>query len=167
MPKSDSSNSPEPDEPPAPDLRTRLSEEYPDVAVWAAGGIVMREHSGELEVLIAHRPDHDDWSFPKGKMDEGETLGRTAEREVEEETGFKCRRFDRLPVVRYVDAKDREKLVVYWTMEIVSGEFEPNDEVDTFGWFTLSAAEQVLTYERDVDLLDAIRPVKRQLRLLA
>lgn len=167
MPKNDSSSSRGPDGRPMHDLRARLAEEHPEVSVWAAGGIVMRGNDGELEVLVAHRPDHDDWSFPKGKMDDGETLGQTAEREVEEETGFRCRRHDRLPIVRYADAKGREKLVVYWTMEILSGEFVPNDEVDTIGWFDLTAAAQVLTYDRDVDLLDAIRPTKRQLRLLA
>ena len=149
------------------DLRAQLAEAHPEVTVWAAGGIVMRDNGGELELLIVHRPDRSDWSFPKGKMDDGETLGRTAEREVEEETGFRCRRLDRLPMVRYVDGKGREKLVVYWTMEIESGAFAPNDEVDTLGWFTLSAAAGVLTYERDIELLDAIHPTERQLRLLA
>ena len=149
------------------DLRAQLAEAHPEITVWAAGGIVMRDNGGELELLIVHRPDRSDWSFPKGKMDDGEKLGETAEREVEEETGFRCRRLDRLPIVRYVDGKGREKLVVYWTMEIESGAFAPNDEVDTLGWFTLSAAAGVLTYERDIELLDAIHPTERQLRLLA
>ena len=149
------------------DLRAQLAEAHPEITVWAAGGIVMRDNGGELELLIVHRPDSSEWTFPKGKMDDGEKLGETAEREVEEETGFRCRRLDRLPIVRYVDGKGREKLVVYWTMEIESGAFAPNDEVDTLGWFTLSAAAGVLTYERDIELLDAIHPTERQLRLLA
>jgi 8-oxo-dGTP diphosphatase len=149
------------------DLRARLAEDHPDVVVWAAGGIVMRERDGTLEVLLVHRPGHDDWSFPKGKLDEGETLGQAAEREVEEETGYRGRRLDRLPEVRYADAKGREKLVVYWTMEVLDGEFAPNDEVDAIVWTDLDGAEDALTYERDVELLDAIRPAKRQLRLLA
>jgi len=149
------------------DLRARLADENPDVTVWAAGGVVLREPQGELEVLLVHRPDRDDWSFPKGKLDDGETLGRAAEREVEEETGFTCRRLDRLPHVRYTDHKDREKLVVYWTMEVESGAFEPNDEVDTLGWFSLIAAAALLSYDRDVELLDAIRPSEPQLRLQA
>jgi 8-oxo-dGTP diphosphatase len=167
MPKRDSSSSPAPDAPRMSDLRSRLAVDHPDVVVWAAGGILMREHDGELEILLAHRPHREDWSFPKGKMDEGETLGQTALREVEEETGFRCRRLDRLPLVHYTDGKGRRKLVVYWTMEIESGSFTPNDEVDTIGWFPLPAAESLLTYERDVELLDAIRPSERQLRLLA
>lgn len=149
------------------DLRARLAEQYPEVSVWAAGGLVLRDAGGELEILLVHRPEHGDWSFPKGKMDEGETLGRTAEREVEEETGYRCRRLRRLPEVRYRDGRGREKLVAYWTMEIQTGEFEPNDEVDVVGWFGLTAAAKVLSYKRDRELLDAIRPVKRHLKMLA
>jgi 8-oxo-dGTP pyrophosphatase MutT (NUDIX family) len=150
-----------------PDLRARLAEEHPEVTVWAGGGIVLREQPAGREVLIIHRPHRDDWSFPKGKLDEGETLGQTAEREVEEETGFRCRRIDRLAPVRYTDNRGREKLVVYWTMVAESGEFAPNDEVDTLGWFTVTAARGVLSYERDIELLDAIHPSEPELRLQA
>ena len=38
------------------------------VTVRAAGGIVRRDDA----VLVIHRPKYDDWSFPKGKLDEGE-----------------------------------------------------------------------------------------------
>jgi 8-oxo-dGTP pyrophosphatase MutT (NUDIX family) len=167
MPTSDSNNSPKRGRKSMLDLRGRLALDHPEVVVWAAGGVILRNSGGALELLLVHRPDRDDWSFPKGKTDEGETLGQTAEREVLEETGFRCRRLDRLPVVRYADAKDREKLVAYWTMEVLDGDFEPNDEVDALGWFDLTSAAETLTYDRDVELLDAIKPVQRHLRMLA
>ena len=149
------------------DLRSRLAEIHPDVGVWAAGGLIIRDADGDLEVLLVHRPGRNDWSFPKGKLDPGETLGRTAEREVLEETGYRCRRLRRLPELFYRDAKRRKKCVVYWTMEILDGTFEPNEEVDAVGWFGLTAAAQLLSYARDVELLDAIRPAKRHLKMLA
>ena len=167
MPTSDSANSPGPGRKPVRDLRARLALEHPDVAVWASGGVILRNRGGELEVVLIHRPHREDWSFPKGKTDEGETLERTAEREVEEETGFRCRRLDRLPIVRYADARGREKLVVYWIMEVLQGAFQPNHEVDALGWFDLASAAEVLTYQRDVGLLHAITPVKRHLGMLA
>jgi 8-oxo-dGTP pyrophosphatase MutT (NUDIX family) len=157
MPTSVSVNSLEPGPRPMGDLRSRLARTHGEVAVWAAGGVVMRSGDGQDEVLLIHRPHRRDWSFPKGKLDEGETLGRTAEREVEEETGFRCRRLLRLPVVRYRDPRDREKLVVYWTMEVLEGSFVPNSEVDAIGWFDPVSAAAVLSYERDVDLLLAMK----------
>jgi 8-oxo-dGTP pyrophosphatase MutT (NUDIX family) len=155
MPTNGSKHSPGPGPQPMGDLRDQLAVDYPDVTVWAAGGLILR-HVDEPEVLLIHRPHRQDWSFPKGKMADGENLSQTAEREVVEETGYRCRRLDRLPEVRYIDAKDREKLVVYWTMELIDGVFVPNDEVDTLGWFGLVAARNLLTYERDASLLGAI-----------
>ncbi len=148
------------------DLYDRLSRKYPKVEVWAAGGVVLRDHDGLSEVLLIHRPSRLDWSFPKGKLDPGETLGRAAWREVREETGFRCERSERLPLVRYVDGRGRRKAVVYWTMRVISGKFEPNPEVDALGWFDLVSARQVLTYEHDVLLLDSVTGVVPSLRML-
>lgn len=149
------------------DLRSRLAAEYPEVEVWAAGGVIVRDVGGGSEVLLIHRPHRNDWTFPKGKLDPGETLGKAAEREVLEETGFECNRLERLPFVRYVDGRRREKLVVYWLMEVVAGEFEHNDEVDVVGWFDLKSAARLLTYTRDVELLSALAPDDPPLRMLA
>ena len=44
--------------------------------VRAAGCVVWRYGSDEPEVLVVHRPRWDDWSFPKGKLDAGETTDR-------------------------------------------------------------------------------------------
>ena len=54
----------------------------------AAGAIIWRENSPlEVEVLVIHRPQYDDWSFPKGKVDDNESSIGAAYREVKEETG--------------------------------------------------------------------------------
>ena len=50
-----------------------------------------------MKVLLIHRPRYDDWSFPKGKLDPGETHRQAALREVEEETGLRCRTGVELP----------------------------------------------------------------------
>ena len=58
----------------------------------AAGALLWRESSvGEIEVALVHRPRYDDWSLPKGKIDENETALACAYREVFEETGIKAR----------------------------------------------------------------------------
>lgn len=149
------------------DLHSRLARKHPKTEVWAAGGLVLREHRGATEVLLVHRPTHRDWSFPKGKLDPGETLGQAAWREVFEETGFRCKRHQRLPLVRYRDGRGRRKAVVYWTMQVLDGQFEPNAEVDALGWFDLLSARRVLTYEHDVLLLDSVTEAVPSLRMLA
>src|SRR3712207_2684245 len=111
--------------------------------VRAAGGAVM--HEGR--VLVVHRPRYDDWSLPKGKLDPGEGFEEAALREVEEETGLRCRLGEFLGETTYRDHKDREKLVRFWTMEAGEGDFEPDDEVDELRWVPLADAQQLLSYD--------------------
>ena len=58
------------------------------IVVVAAGAVPWRVSPGDkdqLEVLLIHRPRYDDWSWPKGKIDDGETVPECAVREVQEE----------------------------------------------------------------------------------
>jgi len=123
--------------------------------VRAGGGVVWRDASGEAEVLVVHRPKYDDWTFPKGKQDRGETDVETALREVEEETGFRCALGPELTSTSYVDRKGRPKTVRYWVMTVEDGSFAPTDEVDELRWVTTAQARWLLSYDRDRDVLDA------------
>jgi 8-oxo-dGTP diphosphatase len=114
--------------------------------VKAAGGVVTDD---EGRVAVVHRPKYDDWTLPKGKLDPGEDFEQAALREVEEETGMRCRLARELPSSKYRDAKGRRKLVRYWQMEPLSGEFAPNKEVDELRWADPEEAKELLTYERD------------------
>jgi 8-oxo-dGTP diphosphatase len=113
--------------------------------VQAAGGVVVRGG----QVAVVHRPRYDDWSLPKGKLDDGESFEDAALREVEEETGLRCALVRELPTIRY-EVRGRPKEVRYWAMEVV-GEtpFVPNDEVDQLRWVEPHEALALLTYDRD------------------
>ena len=100
--------------------------------VEAAGGVVRDRTAGWL---LVHRPRYDDWTLPKGKLDPGESFEEAALREVEEETGLRCRLVRELPASEYRDNKGRPKLVRYWLMEVEDDPgFVPNDEVDELRW---------------------------------
>lgn len=120
--------------------------------VEAAGGVVLRDGDPPL-VAVVHRPRYDDWSLPKGKLDEGESFEQAALREVEEETGISCRLGRELEPSSYRDHRGREKLVRWYLMEMLGGEFEPNDEVDELRWLAPAEAAAVLSYEHDRRLL--------------
>ena len=110
---------------------------------------------GDLEVLVIHRPRYDDWSLPKGKAEASESDEETALREVTEETGMVCRLGPDLGEVHYGDRFDRPKVVRYWAMEPVEDlGFTAGDEVDERRWMTVAAARDLLTYPRDVRVLD-------------
>jgi 8-oxo-dGTP diphosphatase len=125
--------------------------------VEAAGGVLVRPREDRYELCLVHRPRYNDWTLPKGKLDPGETFEEAALREVEEETGLRCELGRELQSTHYVDGKGRPKIVRYWLMEVVDGEFQPNDEVDELRWMTPYEAVQALTYERDRELVAAMR----------
>ena len=120
----------------------------------AAGGLVVRQGERGSEVLLVHRQRYDDWTFPKGKVDPGESDEDAARREVEEETGFRCVLDLELPSTQYLDARGRPKVVRYWLMHVIDGSFAVNNEVDQIEWMTADAARARLTYDRDRELAE-------------
>lgn len=122
--------------------------------VRAAGAVLWRRRAGEVQVALVHRPKYDDWSFPKGKLDPGETHAHAAVREVEEETACRGALGTELISASYVDGKGRDKTVRYWAMELAQrAKFVPNDEVDEVRWVDPDAAARQLTYVYDLDVL--------------
>jgi len=124
--------------------------------VRAAGAVPWRPRDQGIEVLVIHRPKYDDWSWPKGKLDEGESDEDAAVREVEEEAGVRGRLGPELGEVTYPDRRGRTKRVRYFELAEPEGEFEPNHEVDEARWVSPAAARELLSYAWDVDLLDRL-----------
>jgi 8-oxo-dGTP diphosphatase len=123
----------------------------------AAGGVVVRPGpDGGPQIALVHRPRYDDWSLPKGKLDPGEGFEEAALREVEEETGLRCELREELEPARYRDRKGRDKLVRWWRMERVDGEFQPNSEVDELRWLAPRDAVGLLAYAHDRKLVGSV-----------
>jgi len=120
------------------------------LAVRAAGGIVVRHGS----VLLVHRPKYDDRSFPKGKLEEGETWEDAAVREVAEESGLTCTIAGEVGRTHYVVLQG-PKEVRYYRMTC-DGDARAQNEVDEVRWVPLAEARGLLTHERDRALLDAV-----------
>ncbi|MFZ0667310.1 MAG: NUDIX hydrolase [Acidimicrobiales bacterium] len=132
------------------------------IIVRAAGGVVVRRTAVGVEIALVYRSSRSDWGFPKGKLEPGESEIFCARREVEEETGLICNVWDYLGHTEYVDRRDRPKIVHYWLMEPIEGEFKPSEEVDDMQWVPPGLAKLVLTYAHDRALLaKVIAPIVR------
>ena len=121
--------------------------------VRAAGGIVLRGAGPDRSVALVHRPRYDDWSFPKGRLDADEDEATAALREVEEETGLRCRLGPSVGAVTYRDRRGRPKVVRYFRMDADGGRFTPNREVDELRWVPIEDAAGLLSYAHDRSLL--------------
>lgn len=64
-----------------------MSKRRPDLEV-SAGGIVFRRPDDGIARFLLIRDSYDNWGFPKGHLEEGETPAEAALRETTEETGL-------------------------------------------------------------------------------
>ncbi len=131
-----------------------------ETAVYAAGAVCWRLIDGKVHVLVIHRTVHGDVTIPKGKVDPGESLPRTAVREINEETGLSVALGVPLGVSHYRMPNGRDKIVHYWAAEvapeaILRSTFVPNGEVAALEWVTIKRARTYLSYPADVEILES------------
>ena len=129
----------------------------PDDLIRAAGGIVIRVvATGRVELACIYREARGDWTFPKGKLDEGESFEQGALREVLEEIGIQCSVTRFVGTTNYTHRRGKPKIVAYYLMSAGEGEFFPNAEVDVLVWLPLEEVREHLTWDRDQELFDLV-----------
>ncbi|WP_125100501.1 NUDIX hydrolase [Leucobacter chromiireducens] len=131
--------------------------------ILAAGTVCWRRvatpRGEQLHVLLIHRTKQQDVSFPKGKLDPGESMPEAAVRETEEETGLRVSLGVNLGTIHYELSGGRKKTVQYWATEVtaaaaLASTFTPNDEVQALEWVPASEARERLSYRADRELYD-------------
>ena len=96
------------------------------------------------------------WSFPKGRLDAGETPAQAAVREVLEETGWRCRIEADLSTTEYWfqrEGRRFRKTVVWFKMVPIEQSGIPEGEVEDVQWVDRQEALGRLSYASDVAIL--------------
>ncbi len=123
---------------------------------YSAGGVVGRG-GNILLVQVKNLEGKIVWTFPKGHLEKGETWLAAALREVEEETGWRCRNRGFLSKVAYRfkrDGKSVFKRVRWYRMEPVKKTGTPDaDEIMKTKWVDAKQAVKSFSYSSDARVI--------------
>jgi len=132
---------------------------------FSAGGIVIRDAEGRLEVAVIRPAGKSVTALPKGHIDPGEDAAQAATREVEEETGLIAKLEGKLGDVKYVyrwRGNTIFKEVAFFLFRYQSGQIDVlteqmRKEVDRAYWLPLDEALTRLTYPGEREMATRAR----------
>jgi 8-oxo-dGTP pyrophosphatase MutT (NUDIX family) len=119
----------------------------------SAGGIVFRRQNGEQARYLLIRDSYDNWGFPKGHLENGESPADAARRETAEETGL--HHLSLQGPIRVIDWHFRfrgrhiHKYCHFFLFESPAGDASPQlaEGITACQWRTLDEALEVLSYD--------------------
>lgn len=137
----------------------------------SAGGVIFRLAGDTAEVALISVATGKRWGLPKGLVEKGEGIARTAHREVREETGLDGKILKMLGRIEYFFAlKEDEgvkrifKIVYFFLMEYTGGDVKDHDaEVDDCRWFPINEAIKLMKFEDEKDIIRKARKALKEM----
>lgn len=125
-----------------------------------SGAVVYRHGDQGLEYLLLESQNKGYfWGFPKGHVEENETLAETAAREIKEETQLVLPIDTSFHVYTEYDLPNgNRKQMTLFTADLTDNEdiHLQAEEIKNCGWFNYQDAREQLTYDNLKTLLDQV-----------
>jgi len=123
-----------------------------------AGAIIISQDDNS-KILLIHGAKWNDWQFPKGHVDPGETALQAMRREVKEETGLDVDVLSTLPQYKYTNRIDGAVTVDMWCVRsnddlALKEEFEK----DELAWLRYDVVMERLSYDDLKEYYDKVLP---------
>lgn len=124
-----------------------------------AGCILINKETKQVGLVFRNK--HNDYSFPKGHLENDETLIECAIRETEEETGRKCIILNEHPIGKqqYIDSQNDETEVYFYLAKDNGQSTRQIDEKDkeNLRWINIKDIENSLSYQNLKDFWNQIK----------
>ena len=122
----------------------------------SSGAIVFKREEGEVYyLLLLYEWGH--WGFPKGNIEEGESLEETARREIKEETGLEVDFIEGFKEwIKYfykIDDRNVFKIATYLLAEAKGKEVTLSHEHDDYEWLKFNEAVKRLNFDNAKEVL--------------
>jgi 8-oxo-dGTP pyrophosphatase MutT (NUDIX family) len=118
------------------------------------GGVVWRsDEAGTRVLMVRATPPPHDWVFPKGHIEQGETVQETARREVREEAGVDATPGPYLGLLEFDSPRGEHVRAAYFLMRFVR-EVE-RDEQRELRWWPVDEALKMCRFEDSRALIRA------------
>ena len=127
-----------------------------------AGTILVNKE--RMQVALVYRKKSGDVSFPKGHLEEGETLEECAVRETVEETGRDCSLVsnDPIGVLKYVTSKG-ENVETYMYLAFDKGKhIGESVDPEICVWVDIANVEDTLVYENLKEFWKEVYPIVKE-----
>ena len=127
----------------------------------SSGGVIYRRIDNNTEIALIAVKDGRVWCLPKGLVEKGENIARTAHREVKEETGLDGKIIKLIDNIHYfyISKEGGEttrifKIVYFFLMEYTGGDVKDHDtEVHDCKWFPIDDAIEMAEYKDEQGIL--------------
>lgn len=125
-------------------------------------GVVIKQ-DGKYLLVQENRPGtavHGTWNFPAGKVEEGDSIEKTAVKEAQEEVGYDVELIRKLDIFQ-ADAKSPAKHA--FEAKIIGGQLNwPKDEILTAKWFSWPEIQEMKDQLRADWIIGAISILEQE-----
>ena len=149
----------------------------------SSGGVIYRRNPPPIplqrgtneevvEVALISVKEGKVWCLPKGQVEKGENIARTAHREVKEETGLDGKIIKLIDHIQYFyvhkeaeETKRFFKIVYLFLMEYTGGDVENQDsEVNDCQWFPIDEAIAKAAYDDEKEILKKAKKMMKMIK---